>query len=132
MAMIKTLITVFTALAISACAFPSRFDNQEHARIVNIYVTSSDNTMCGQPDQARLRAEQMYRDAVWALSYGTTLPNNAPMTVMEKNLVEITKELYDRYQKTEPVSAFYCRSKFDNIHRASETIIKVSARRPRS
>jgi len=124
-------LALLLTVAVTACAFPSRFDNQEHARLVNIYVTSTDASVCSQPEQARVRSEQMYRDAVWVLSYGTTLPNNDPMINMEKNLLEITKELYDRYQKTEPVSAFYCRSKFENINRASDTIIKVSARRPR-
>ena len=132
MAINKLLITVFTAVTISACAFPSRFDNQEHARLINIYVASADNSVCTNANLAQPIATQMYRDAVWAWNYGTTLPNNDPMINMEKNLVDITKELHERYQKTEPVSTFYCRSKFENIHRASEIIIKVSARRPRT
>lgn len=128
----KWVAVTLTTLIITACAFPSRFDEQEHARIVNIYVTSADNSVCTDSGQAKTLAQQMYRDAVWVASYGNSLPNNGPMIDMEKNLLEITKELHDRYQKPEPVSAFYCRSKFENIHRATDTIIKVSARRPRS
>jgi hypothetical protein len=44
----------------------------------------------------------------------------------------MTKEIADRYRSTATVSVFYCKNKFENIRRATDTAIKVSARRPRS
>lgn len=119
-------------IALSGCAlFPSPFDAQEHARIVTINVASRDSSVCASPEKAQTVAESMYRDAEWAYHYGNTLSDNAPMARMELELMNMTKELRDRYSRTEPVSNFYCKSKFENIHRATTTIIGVSARRPR-
>ena len=73
----------------------------------------------------------MYQDARWAWSYGRDLPNNEKMVAMTANLMAITKELDDRYKKGDAVSATYCRLKMKNIHTATDTILKVSARRPR-
>ena len=53
------------------------------------------------------------------------------MVAMTANLMAMTKELDDRYKKGDAVSATYCRLKFKNIHTATDTILKVSARRPR-
>jgi hypothetical protein len=44
----------------------------------------------------------------------------------------ITKEIADRYAKSDTVSVFYCKNKFENIRRATDTMMKVSARRPRT
>lgn len=131
--MIKRVLAVIAVTAtVAGCAlFPSQFDNQEHARLVNVHVASKDNSVCSRPDDARVVAELMYRESEWVWHYGQTLPDNSKMVAMESNLLEITRELRDRYQRPDPVSAFYCRSKFENIHRATSTMIAVSARRPR-
>ena len=51
---------------------------------------------------------------------------------MTENLMAMTKELDDRYKKTDTaVSVVYCRAKFRTIHQATETILRVSARRER-
>lgn len=126
------LLTALVVFLISGCAlFPSNFDNQEHARIVNVHVISQDDTVCNNRDLAVKSAHSMYQDARWAWNYGRDLPNNENMTVMTKNLTDMTKELNDRYLKADTVSTLYCRSKFENIRRATDTILKVSARRPR-
>jgi hypothetical protein len=127
----KKLLLTFVVLLSGCALFPSPFDAQEHARIVTINVVSRDSSVCAKPERAQAVAETMYRDAEWAHAYGSTLSDNAPMAKMELELVNMTKELRDRYSHSEPVSNFYCKSKFENIHRATTTIIGVSARRPR-
>ena len=126
------LIAVILVLALTGCAlFPSSFDSNEHARLVNIHVASSDAAVCQDRDTAARLSREMYTDARWVWNYGQHLTNNEKMSKMEQELVSMTKELADRYAQAGTVSAFYCRSKFENIHRATTTIIKVSARRPR-
>lgn len=127
-----SVIAVIVAVLLTGCAlFPSKFDSNEHARIVDIHVTSADNSVCQDRDAAARAAKTMYQDAVWVWNYGQYLTNNEKMTAMERELLSMTKELADRYARPDPVSNFYCRSKFENIHRATTTMIKVSARRPR-
>lgn len=127
-----SVLAVILAVLLTGCAlFPSSFDSNEHARIVDIHVASADAAVCQDRDSAARAAKNMYQDAVWVWNYGQYLTNNEKMTAMERELLSMTKELADRYAKADAVSAFYCRSKFENIHRATTTMIKVSARRPR-
>ena len=126
------LATLTLCIGLSACSiFPSRFDSQEHAKLVDIHVISKDSSACQRNDIAQALVEVMYKDAEWVWHYGQDLPNNDKMSAMQQNLLQMTKEFHERYKQSEPVSAFYCRSKFENIHKATDTIIKVSARRPR-
>ena len=128
-----TKITIIvTSLLLTACSlFPSSFDSQEHARIVSIHVAAKDNTVCNTAEQAKSVVNAMYHDAEWVYHYGSTLGDNEEMTKMELMLLGMVREVRDRYGKEEKVSVLYCRSKFDNIHKATETIMRVSSRRPR-
>lgn len=126
------LLALLCLLLLSGCGLlPSRFDGQEHAMIVNVHVISQDSGVCDSRDSAYLAAQTMYQDARWAWNYGRDLPNNDKMAAMTANLMAMTRELDDRYKKGDAVSATYCRLKFKNIHQATDTILKVSARRPR-
>jgi hypothetical protein len=126
-------ITMLFILLLTGCAlFPSMFDANEHARIVNIHVAAIDDSVCNRRESAAPVAQQMYQDARWAWHYGQHLSDNEKMTKMELELMQITKELADRYESTATVSVLYCKNKFENIRRATDTIMKVSARRPRS
>ena len=128
----KKLYFLFVVVLLTGCSlFPSKFDPQEHARLVDIHVISKDSSACQRNDIAQALVEVMYKDAEWVWHYGQDLPNNDKMSAMQQNLLQMTKEFHERYKQSEPVSAFYCRSKFENIHKATDTIIKVSARRPR-
>lgn len=122
---------VILTVWLAGCAIlPSSFDAQEHARIVSINQLSADNRVCGTRDLAAATAREITREADWLHRYGSSLGDNQNMTQMEKNLLDMSTELSDRYGRGE-VSVVYCRSKLDNIHRATQTMIGVSARRPR-
>ena len=128
----RIVVYALLSVVLSSCAlFPSTFDAQEHARIVDIYQASRDRSVCVNKDLAQSVADNMFRDADWLYTYGAPQPNNEKMANMERNLKDITKELADRYHKPEPVSRFYCEQKFENINRATKIMLEVSARRPR-
>ena len=128
-----TGIAFLLAILLTGCAlFPSMFDANEHARIVNIHVSAIDDSVCNRKEAAASVSQQMYADARWAWHYGQSLTDNEKMTKMSFELMKITKELADRYDSTATVSVFYCKNKFENIRRATDIIMKVSARRPRS
>jgi hypothetical protein len=118
---------------LTGCAlWPSAFDSQEHARIINIHVAAIDDSVCNRRESAAPVAQQMFADARWAWHYGQSLTDNEKMTRMSFELMMITKEMADRYDSTATVSVFYCKNKFENIRRATDTMMKVSARRPRT
>ena len=126
-------LSLLATLTLTGCAlFPSLFDSNEHAKIVNIHVMSIDDSVCNDRATASPVSQQMYQDARWVWHYGQYLSDNEKMTRMESELMQMTKELADRYAKPEAVSVYYCKNKFENIRRATDAMIKVSARRPRS
>ena len=126
-------LTILLAAMLTGCAlWPSAFDSAEHARMVNIHVAAIDDSVCNSRERAAPVAQQMFADARWAWHYGQSLVDNEKMTRMSFELMMITKELAERYAKSDTVSTYYCKNKFENIRRATDTVIKVSARRPRT
>ena len=126
-------LTILLVVMLTGCAlWPSAFDSQEHARIINIHVAATDDSVCNSRERAAPVAQQMFADARWAWHYGQSLVDNEKMTKMSFELMMMTKEMADRYSSDATVSTFYCRNKFENIRRATDTMIKVSARRPRT
>jgi hypothetical protein len=126
-------LTILLAVLLTGCAlWPSAFDSAEHARIVNIHVAAIDDSVCNRRESAAPVAQQMFADARWAWHYGQSLMDNEKMTKMSFELMMIIKEMADRYDSAASVSTFYCRNKFENIRRATDTMMKVSARRPRT
>nr|NDG05752.1 hypothetical protein [Oxalobacteraceae bacterium] len=122
---------VILIAALQGCALlPSAFDSQEHARLITINQLSADNRVCGDRASALDTAKDITRQADWVHRYGASLGDNQNMTRMHANLLAMSRELSDRLAQGE-VSVVYCRSKLDNINRASKTMIDVSARRPR-
>lgn len=129
--MMRWITAAALVMSLQACALlPSSFDSQEHARLVTINQLSADNRVCATPALAAGISREITREADWVYRYGTSLADNQNMTQMERDLLAMSTELSDRYQKGE-VSVVYCRSKLDNIHKATQTMIGVSARRPR-
>ena len=126
-------LTILLAVLLTGCAlWPSAFDSAEHARIINIHVAAIDDAVCNSRERAAPVAQQMFADARWAWHYGQSLVDNEKMTKMSFELMMITKELADRYESAATVSTYFCKNKFENIRRATDTVIKVSARRPRT
>lgn len=121
---------VITAWLAGCAILPSSFDGQEHARLVTINQLSADPKVCATRDLALITSLEITREADWVHRYGASLGNNQNMTRMHANLLAMSRELSERYGRGE-VSVVYCRAKLDNIHKASQTMIGVSARRPR-
>jgi hypothetical protein len=118
-------------LLLAGCALlPSGFDSIEHSYLVTINQLSADVKVCDDTAHAVMTSQQILTQARWVQRYGASLPRNSRLTEMEQNLVDMSQELWERYQRG-GVSAVYCRSKLVNIHRATEAIIDISGQRPR-
>ena len=129
--MMRLALLLAATLSLQACSIlPSSFDSQEHARLVTINQLSADNRVCATRDLAQTTSLEITREADWVDRYCASLGNNENMTHMHANLLAMSRELSERYGRGE-VSVVYCRAKLDNIHKATQTMIGVSARRPR-
>lgn len=128
----NTIAAVSVALTLSACAlFPSYFDSNEQARITDIILLSQDDSVCAQPNVAAV-AQDIDRSAQWLKIYSASIPRNNALTDMTRNLAGVTHDFKTAYQKDKPPSQFYCKAKIKIIHEATERMLDVSGRRPRS
>jgi hypothetical protein len=118
-------------MLLPGCALlPSGFDSMEHSYLVTINQLSADVTVCDDHAAAVMTSQQITAQARWLRRYGASLPRNGRLHEMEQKLLDMSLELSERYRRG-PVSATYCRGKLANIHQATETIVDISAQRPR-
>lgn len=130
----KLIIALSATLFLSACSlWPSYFDQNEHARIVDIAITSSDPTVCETYATAKTTVVNIARDTSWLVVYGNSLPDNDSLIEAYSNLEAIVSDMDKRYvDAANPPSATYCKLKLKNINEATRTLIDVSGRRPRA
>lgn len=127
-------LSIVLALALlSGCAalLPSLFDPTEHGRLVNIAMLSQDRTVCADRSQAAQAAASIQRESQWVLTYGSSLPANDNLVVIEKQIAIMADEMHLRYQSDKTISTLYCENKLQNINIAAQRGMKASAKRPR-
>lgn len=126
------IAAISVTLTLSACAlFPSYFDSNEQSRITDIILLSQDDSVCARPDMGAVAAN-LDHSAQWLKIYSASIPRNNALADMTKNLASVTQDLKTAYQKEKPPSQFYCKAKIKIIHEATERMLSVSGRRPRS
>lgn len=124
--------TVSVAFLLSACAiFPSYFDYNEQARLVDIIELTKTDAVCST-DEIKTVSKDIRKNVDWLLTYSSSLPNNSKVQEMEKNLSEIVGDFDKRYQGDKPPSKFFCSAKIKNINEAARKMLSVSGRRPRA
>ena len=130
----KFIIAISSALLLSACSlWPSYFDQNEHARMVDIAITSKDASVCDNYNTAKTTVVNIVRDTNWLIVYGNSLPDNDSLIEAYSNLEAIVPDFGKRYvDPANPPSAAYCKLKLKNINEATQTLIEVSGRRPRA
>ena len=132
----KKLLVILAVYGLSGCALldawnMARFDNNEYMLINKIRTEANlGAAKCGKPEVVA-EVDAIWRTAVEFRNYTQSIPNNAEATKMGSELAEVIKGLSDRYHGTEPVSMFYCTSKFSSIERNAVTIQNVIGNKPR-
>ena len=132
----KKLLVALAVWSLSGCAlydayFMAKFDNNEY-KIINDIRTQANlgSAKCGKPEVVA-EVDRLYYLSVEFRNYGQSIPNNEQAAKMGNELAEITKGLSERYHSSEPVSMFYCTSKFSNIERNAVNIQNVIGKKPR-
>jgi hypothetical protein len=132
----KKLILLAVISLLQGCAlydayFMARFDNNEYLLINKIRTEANlGAAKCGKPEVVA-EVDGIWRTAIEFKNYTQSIPHNEETTKMGSELAEIVKGLSDRYHGTEPVSMFYCTSKFSSIERNAVTIQNVIGKKPR-
>lgn len=132
----KKLLVILAVYGLSGCALldawnMARFDNNEYMLINKIRTEANlGAAKCGKPEVVA-EVDGIWRTAIEFRNYTQSIPHNEEATKMGSELAEIVKGLSDRYHGTEPVSMFYCTSKFSSIERNAVTIQNVIGKKPR-
>jgi len=133
---IKLLTICSISLLVTGCvSFPSQFDSNEQARITDIVAwTADEKATCENASRAYLVARDVDEHARWLVIYGGSLPDNDKLTAGYVKLREISRDMVKRYSQgpDKDPSRVYCESKIKSMNRAAQTLLGVSARRPRS
>jgi hypothetical protein len=132
----KKLLVILAVCSLSGCALldawnMAHFDNNEYMLINKIRTEANlGAAKCGKPEVVA-EVDGIWRTTVEFRNYTQSIPNNEIATKMGTELAEIVKGLSDRYKSTEPVSMFYCTSKFSSIERNAVNIQNVIGNKPR-
>lgn len=123
---------VSVAILLSACAiFPSHFDYNEQARLVDIIELTKTDAVCST-DEIKTVSREIRQKVDWLNTYSASLPNNSKIQEMNRNLSEIVGDFDQRYRGDKPPSKFFCSAKIKNINEAAHKMLSVSGRRPRA
>lgn len=132
----KLLAVLAVVSSLSGCAiydayFMARFDNNEYGLINKIRTEANlGAAKCGKPEVVG-EVDKLYFTTVEFRNYGQSIPHNEEAINMGNELMAIVKEFRDRYHGTEPVSMFYCTTKFSTIERNAVNIQNVVGKKPR-
>ena len=108
------------------------FDNREYAYAVELRTMSEFMaSQCADTKQSSVNSTEIHRKAQEFHNYARELQNNRDVAAMAASIKEITVTLPERYARSEPVSAAYCRSKYNLISFASTGAQQAMARKKR-
>lgn len=123
---------VSAAFLLSSCAlWPSWFDYNEQARIVDIIELTKSDSVCST-DEIKSVSKEIRSKVDWLMTYSNSLPDNQKIQAMNKSLSDIVGDFDRRYQSDKPPSKFFCTAKIKNINEAAHKMLSVSGRRPRA
>ena len=132
----RLLLVLFTATAISGCAlwdayFMAPYDANEYMLITEIRTNAIQyRRQCDNPITAPVNAQALANRTELYEKYEEQIPRNENGIKASRALNEIAQGLNTAYVKG-PVSATFCRLKYNNIEHSAELIQRVTAGRPR-
>ena len=132
----KRITLVFFALLLNGCAlwdayFMAPYDANEYMLITEIRTNAIQyRRQCDNPVLAPQNAQSMANRTELYEKYEEQIPRNDNGIKSSKALNEIAQGLNTAYVKG-PVSAVFCKLKYNNIEHSAELIQRVTAGRPR-
>ena len=132
----RLILVLFTATGLSGCAlwdayFMAPYDANEYMLITEIRTNAIQyRRQCDNPVMAPVNAQAMANRTELYEKYEEQIPKNDNGIRASKALNEIAQGLNTAYVKG-PVSAVFCKLKYNNIEHSAEIIQRVTAGRPR-
>lgn len=133
----KKLLILVAVLTLNGCAlwdayFMTGYDSNEYRIITEIRTDAGYyKEQCDAVEASRMNAMVLSHKTMLFQNYESQIPKNSNGINASKELNKIAQGLKDRYKSGGPVSAAFCRLKFESIEHSAETIQHVVGNRPR-
>lgn len=133
----KLLLSALLVTSLSGCAlidayFMAGYDNQEYAIITNIRTNAELNAgLCTDQVKSKATFEYLHFKSVEFKNFTQYIPDNKDAHKLSDQMVELSKQGKEMYDKNDTVSAGFCKLKLQQINRTAETIQKVIGSKPR-
>ena len=133
----RKLIAVFALVGLSGCTLVdaylmTKYDANEYKLAVEIRSDANRyKTECNDAMLSRANAQAIAQKTQLFEHYSEHIPRNDNGASASRNLNEIAQGLVKRYNAGTPVSATFCRLKFEGIEIGATTVQSVLAKRPR-
>lgn len=126
-------VVLLTGCSVINAFTMSKYDTGEHTIINSIRsLAEVSKETCTSVPQMKSLSKELYVESVKLKNYTSSLKENKEAATMAASLLDITKGLYDKYQKEEEsVSELYCTLKLTTIENSSKAIQYSLARKPR-
>jgi PBP1b-binding outer membrane lipoprotein LpoB len=133
----KLLLICICALQLSGCALfdaynMATYDSAEYA-LVNKIRTQSELSIneCKNSMKSQINFIDMHYASIELRNFSQYLPNNNDAYKLSGNLVDLTKQGVEAYDKGSTVSEIFCKFKLQQINRSAETAQKAIGNKPR-
>ena len=126
------LTTTLTGCALIDAYFMARYDNVEYS-LLNKINTLSELSVNDCKDQKNSYGnfEGLYWTAVELRNFSQYIPRNTETQKLASNMVELTKQGKEMYEKGTTVSETFCKLKLGQINRSAKVAQEVIGKKPR-
>jgi hypothetical protein len=133
----KKLLLLIAVLSLNGCALfdaynMATYDTTEYA-LVNKIRTQSELSIneCKNSMKSQINFIDMHYASIELRNFSQYLPNNNDAYKLSGNLVDLTKQGVEAYDKGSTVSEIFCKFKLQQINRSAETAQKAIGNKPR-
>jgi hypothetical protein len=133
----KKILIVLFAFSLSGCAlfdayFMAKYDTTEYA-LVNDIKTKAQvaEENCGNHILVVTQVNELYIKSLEFKNFTLHIPRNKDAQAMSEKLLKLTTDTKEYYQKNEKVSDIFCKSRYQQIARAADTIQATLGSKPR-
>lgn len=133
----KRVLITLLAISLSGCstlldAYLMKYDPNEYERIAEIRTSANlAKLQCDNYQESKNNALSIANKTFGFVQFAQYVPRNEPVKKASVELDKIAQGLKEQYQKTDKVSAAFCKIKFNSIESSAETIQKTIGNKPR-
>jgi hypothetical protein len=137
----KKLVLILSVGLLSGCStmttlydsyFLAKYDTNEY-NLINIVKTKAviAQAECNDRQKTVENVKTIYEKSYEFRNFAFHIPRNKDAQAMSEKLLKLTTDTKEYYQKNEKVSDIFCKSRYQQIARAADTIQATLGSKPR-